>query len=163
RGEVMAQWDDDDWYAPGRLSAQVAPLAGGIAQISGLTAGVFFDIDQWRFWRVTPELHQRLFVGNVHGGPLVFESRLFHQSLRYPDRSLAEVAWFLHYAMQRGARVQKVPGESLFIYLRHAKSSWRFTCGEFIEPKGWRETPEPPLPPEDRAFYQSMSARVRVI
>src|SRR5690349_6438481 len=26
RGAIIAQWDDDDWYGPQRLSAQVRPL-----------------------------------------------------------------------------------------------------------------------------------------
>ena len=27
RGEIIAHWDDDDWYAPRRLSTQVEALA----------------------------------------------------------------------------------------------------------------------------------------
>jgi O-antigen biosynthesis protein len=158
RGNIIAQWDDDDWYAPNRLSAQAAPLLAGTAQISGLSAGVFFDLDRWQFWRCSPALHERMFVGDVHGGTLVFQRSLFEQGLRYPDRSLAEDAWFLHYAIRRGARLHKLPGEPLFIYLRHARSSWRFACGEFIDRDGWQRAPEPFLPPEDRAFYQARSA-----
>jgi hypothetical protein len=29
RGSIIAHWDDDDWYAPGRLSSQIVPLLAG--------------------------------------------------------------------------------------------------------------------------------------
>ena len=119
RGSFIAQWDDDDWYAPQRLSAQVAPLRAGTAQITGLSAGVFFDLEKWQFWRVSAALHRRMFVGNVHGGTLVFDRGLFDRGLRYPDRSLAEDAWFLWHATHGGAQLEALPGEALFVYLRH--------------------------------------------
>src|SRR5437764_1305368 len=72
RGTFIAQWDDDDWYAPSRLSSQLEPLLSGAAQISGLSAGVFFDLSRWQFWRISPHLHRRMFVGDVHGGTLVY-------------------------------------------------------------------------------------------
>jgi predicted O-methyltransferase YrrM len=53
-GEIIAQWDDDDWYGPQRLSAQAAPLLAGQADITGLETGVFFELERWRFWRCTP-------------------------------------------------------------------------------------------------------------
>lgn len=71
RGNIVAHWDDDDCYSPERLSSQVAPLLGGRADITGLDAGVFFDLPRWEFWRCGPELHRRLFVEDVHGGTLV--------------------------------------------------------------------------------------------
>ena len=163
RGRIIAQWDDDDWYAPNRLSAQAAPLIAGTAQISGLTAGLIFDLDSWQFWRCTRALHRRMFFGDVHCGTLVFQRSLFEQGVRYPDQSLAEEAWLLHYATQRGARLRRLPGEPLFIYLRHARNSWQFVCGEFIDPRGWQRAPEPSLPLEDRAFYKARSASGRPI
>ena len=158
RGSIIAHWDDDDWYAPNRLTAQVAQLAEGKADVSGLSAGVFFDLSSWQFWRCTADLHRRLFVGDVHGGTLVFKRRVWEQGARYPDRSLAEDAWFLHDALRRGARVERLAGEGLFVYLRHADCSWKFACGQFIDARGWQRVEEPPLPPEDRAFYAARSA-----
>jgi glycosyltransferase involved in cell wall biosynthesis/GT2 family glycosyltransferase len=157
RGSLIAQWDDDDWYAPGRLSAQAAPLLAGEAELSGLTTGLFFDLARWEFWRCTPELHQRLFVQDVHGGTLVYQRRVWEQLARYPDRSLAEDAAFLSLAVRRGARLSRLSGESLFTYLRHAQNAWSFTCGQYLDPRGWQRVPEPPLPPADRAFYAARS------
>jgi len=156
RGTFIAQWDDDDWYAPSRLSAQLEPLLSGAAQISGLSAGAFFDLSRWQFWRVSPELHRRMFVGDVHGGTLVYHRSVFDGGVRYPDRSIAEDAWFLWYATQRGAQVKKVPGEDLFVYVRHGAASWEFRCGEFLDPSGWRQVEMPSLLGTDIDFYHAL-------
>jgi glycosyltransferase involved in cell wall biosynthesis len=153
RGTFIAHWDDDDWYAPTRLSAQVVPLSSGTANICALSAGTFFDLDHWQFWKCGPELHRRMFVHNVHGGTLMFHRSLFDRGLRYPNLSLAEDAWFLHYAVQRGAQLHRISGDALFVYLRHRDSTWQFSCGDFIDPSGWLRVPEPDLLRGDRDFY----------
>lgn len=157
RGTIIAHWDDDDWYASGRLSAQVAPLLTGHAEISALRADVFFDLTRWQFWRCTPDLHRRLFVEDVHGGTLVYFRRCWELLARYPDFSLAEDAAFLQQVVHHGARLCKLSNNRLFIYLRHLRNSWAFDCGQYLDPQGWQRLPEPPLPPEDRAFYASHS------
>lgn len=157
RGRFIAQWDDDDWYGPTRLSAQLAPLLSGDADITGLVTSVFFDLPKWEFWACEPELHRRLFVGDVHGGTLVYERWVWEKLARYPDSSLAEDATFLGQATRRGARLAQLRGEGLFIYLRHAANSWSFSCGQHVDPRGWRRISEPPLAPSDRAFYAELS------
>ncbi|MBI3326603.1 MAG: glycosyltransferase [Nitrospinae bacterium] len=157
RGAIIAHWDDDDWYAPHRLSAQVAPLLAGEAEISALQAGIFFDLPHWAFWRCTPDLHRRLFTEDAHGGTLVYRRYVWEQHARYPEISLAEDALFLRQAVHRGMRLHKQPGEDLFIYLRHGDNSWAFACGQFLDPSGWQRVGEPVLPPDDRAFYAARS------
>ena len=157
RGAYIAQWDDDDWYGAGRLSAQLAPLLAGRADITALPATVFFALDDWRFWSVTPALHKRLFVGDVHGGTLVFTREVWEQLARYPASSLAEDAALLDRARRRGARLERVDGNGHFVYLRHGTNAWRFVCGQYLDPRGWVRAAEPALPPSDRAFYAARS------
>ncbi|HSF47352.1 MAG TPA: glycosyltransferase, partial [Burkholderiales bacterium] len=157
RGSLIAQWDDDDWYGASRLTRQVAPLMSGEADITGFTAGVFFELDAWQFWRCTPQLHRRLFVNDVHGGTLVYARRVWERLARYPDASLAEDAAFLRQAMERGARLRRLDSDNVFIYLRHGGNAWRFPCGQYLDPSGWRRVDESPLAAEDRAFYQAHS------
>jgi glycosyltransferase involved in cell wall biosynthesis len=158
RGTFIAQWDDDDWYAGSRLSAQLQPLLSGAAQVSALSAGFFFDLPRWQFWRVSADLHRRMFVGDVHGGTLVFHRSLFDRGVLYPDRSIAEDAWFLWYAGQRGAQVKKIPGDDLFVYVRHGGSSWEFRCGEFLDPAGWLQVELPSMLGPDIEFYREVSS-----
>ncbi|MCB8945700.1 MAG: glycosyltransferase [Ardenticatenaceae bacterium] len=153
RGEIIAHWDDDDWYAPTRLAAQAAPLLAGTADICGLTNTIFFDLSAWQFWTVTADLHRRLFVEGVHGGTLVYKRPLWQQMARYPDCSLAEDAAFLRQVVRRGARLHRLPNEALFVYLRHQTNSWSFTCGQYLNGRGWQRLAEPAFWQQDRPFY----------
>lgn len=159
RGGFIAQWDDDDWYAPHRLRLQMQPLLEGHAEITALQSGTFFDLAGWKFWRCTEALYRRLFVQDVIGGTLVYKRSCWQAQSRYPETSIAEDAAFLSRAMQRGARLKRIAADGAFLYLRHAGNTWSFQCGSFLDPRGWLPVPEPPLPAEDRAFYAARSAR----
>ena len=50
-GSVVAQWDDDDWYADDRLSVQLAPILDGRADITAFSDTIFFDLPRLAFWR----------------------------------------------------------------------------------------------------------------
>lgn len=157
KGDFLVQWDDDDWYAPGRLSAQLGPLIAGRADITGLRAVTFFELEPWRFWTVSDALHRRLFREDVHGGTLAFTRKVWAELAQYPPASLAEDAAFLVRARLRRARLEQVDGRHLCLYLRHGQNAWRFRCGEFLDRAGWQSVSEPSLPWSDRAFYAARS------
>jgi glycosyltransferase involved in cell wall biosynthesis len=156
RGEYVIHWDDDDWFAPTRVRRQIEPLRAGGADISALRAGVFLELERWAFWRCTPELHQRLFIEDVHGATLAYKRSLW-ASNPFPAVSLAEDARFLLRARRGGARLARLDGDGLFVYLRHGSNAWRFACGEYLDEDGWKHAPEPPQLEGDRAFYASRS------
>jgi O-antigen biosynthesis protein len=157
QGEVIAQWDDDDWYGPERLSRQVGPIVAGDADITALRDCLLFDVRQWQFWRLSDDLHRRMLVRDVHGGTLVFRHQIWENLVRYPDRSLAEDAAFLDQAMRRRARLRALRAAGLYVYIRHDGNSWRFECGRAMDPKGWQRADESAFPAEDRAFYRQYS------
>jgi len=157
-GEIIVQWDDDDWYGADRLSAQVAPIVADRSDVTGLTSDLFFVLPSWQFWTCTSELHRRLFFGDVHGGTLAFRRRVWELLARYPDVSLAEDAAFLRQALNRGARLERVSGRGRFIYVRHETNAWAFECGRHVDPRGWRRTDEPAELRPDRAFYAARAA-----
>ena len=158
RGGIVAHWDDDDWYGPGRLTRQVAAIRAGEADITALRGSLMLDLAAWRFWRCGPDLHRRLFVRDVHGGTLVYRRRVWEEQAKFPDCSLAEDAMFLDQAVRRGSRLQAVEAEGIFIYIRHGANAWSVTCGHTGGPAGWEPAAEPHLPPEVRAFYAARSA-----
>jgi glycosyltransferase involved in cell wall biosynthesis len=157
RGTFVVQWDDDDWYGPGRLTMQLAPLIAGRAHITALRAPIFFELGEWRFWAVSDALHRRLFVEDVHGGTLAFSRRVWEGLAQYPHTSLAEDATFLVRAKARGARLERLSADGQFIYIRHPGNAWRFPCGTYLDSRGWRQMSEPGLDPRDRAFYAALS------
>jgi glycosyltransferase involved in cell wall biosynthesis len=139
RGSIIAHWDDDDWYAPNRLSHQAAPLLSDTADITGLENSFQVELLTGQFWRPTPPLHRRMFIGDVHGGTLVYWKKLFDEGLRYPEVNVAEDALFLRSAQQRGKRLARLANPGVFIYVRHGRNAWRFTSGEFLDRSGWQK------------------------
>jgi len=159
RGSVIACWDDDDWYAPERLSVQMEPLLSEGAEMTALPVRVFFDLKKWEFWACSPELHRRLWFGDVAAGTLVYHRRVWERLAKYPDQSLAEDGMFLKEALRRGAKLARVDRGRLFIYLRHGKNSWSFICGQHGNAREWMRVREPRMPSMDRAFYSRMAAQ----
>ena len=45
-GEIIAHWDDDDWYAPDRLRYQVEPLLDGEADMTGLENAFLLELPE---------------------------------------------------------------------------------------------------------------------
>jgi len=157
RGDIVVLWDDDDWYAPQRISAQVQPILDGRADITAITDTVFFDLDRWEFWRCSPALHRRMWAHDAVCGTVAFRRSLYGGSCRYPDRSAAEDAAFLESAVRQGARLMRIASDGLFAYVRHAANSWKFECGKFFEAAAWRREDEPRALAADRAFYAARS------
>ena len=157
RGDILLQFDDDDWHGPARVSRQAAAIAGGDADITGLRDCVIFDLDRWQFWQVEPALHRRLFVRDVHGGTLAYRRQVWEKVARYPNCSLAEDAAFVDQAVRRGARLRGLTASGDFLYIRHGANAWQLRCGSTVDPAGWRLVPEPALPASDRAFYVGLS------
>lgn len=143
RGELIAQWDDDDWYASNRLRYQAEPILRNQADITGLENTYLLELAAGQFWTLDQHLHQRMFLGNVHGGTLVFRKRLMDEGLRYPEVNLAEDAGLLKQALQRGQRLARLPNPGMFVYMRHDHNVWRFKTGQFLNPAGWQKI-EPP-------------------
>src|SRR6185503_5343662 len=143
RGSIIAHWDDDDWNGPARLSHQVSPLVTGQADLTGLENSFQLELATGEFWRTTPELHKRMFVGDLHGGTLVYWKSLFDQGLRYPEVNLAEDAMFVRQALQRGKRLVRLNNPGVFVYMRHGQNSWRFQTGQFLDRNGWQPVNRP--------------------
>jgi hypothetical protein len=102
-----------------------------------------------------------MFVGDVHGGTLVFWKRLFAEGLRYPAINLAEDAAFIQAALRRGRRLMRIPNEGLFVYIRHGGNAWRFSPGSFLDPSGWQAIPSPQtFSATDMADWQQAAALV---
>ena len=155
RGDIIAHWDDDDWYAPDRLRYQVAPIVAGMADLTGLENALVLQLPAGDFWTTDARLHKRMFVGNVHGGTLVYRKDLWTQGLRYPEINLAEDAWLLHRATQSGKRLLRLANPGVFVYVRHNTNAWReFAPGTFIDPEGWQRIPQPlDFPDQTLSFF----------
>jgi len=143
RGELIAHWDDDDWYGEDRLERQAAPILAGQADITGLENRFVLQVSDRRFWTVDPRLHRSMFVGDVHGGTLAFRRAIWTGGIRYPEVDLAEDAAFLRQATTNGHRLLKLENQGSFVYMRHSRNAWRFDTGSFLDPTGWKQSTAP--------------------
>jgi hypothetical protein len=127
------------------LRYQAMPILMGLTDISGLENGFVLQLPECEFWTMKSSLHARMFVGDVHGGTLVYRRELFSEGLRYPEINLAEDAALLQAARNRGHRLLRLSHPGVFVYVRHGINAWKeFAPGRFIDPSGWERT-EPPL------------------
>ncbi len=158
RGTLIAHWDDDDWYAPDRLRYQVTPIMTGSADLTGLENAFVLELASGVFWRTQPELHARMFFGNVHGGTLVYRRALWNEGARYPEVNLAEDARLLQIALQNGKRLMRLSNPGVFVYVRHGKNAWRAcTPGQFLNPEGWERLEHPlVIPPHVLETYKRL-------
>lgn len=157
-GSIIAQWDDDDWYARQRLSRQVAPILLDLADITGLNDTLFLTLQDERYWQASRHLFRRLFAQNVCGGSLVYRRRVWDELCRYPTISLREDAEFLLGAIGKGARLCRLRGRDLFMYIRHDMNTWKFQAGRHVRQEDWRRVDAPPCLADDRAFYAARAA-----
>lgn len=101
-----------------------------------------------------------MFVGDVHGGTLVYRKAVWQKGSRYPEVNLAEDAWLLQQAVARGKRLQRLTNPGVFLYVRHGRNAWReFAPGTFLSPSGWeRMTPPPLFSTSSLAAYQNFGS-----
>lgn len=152
-GEILACWDDDDWYGPDRLRHQAEPILAGTADATALDGTVMLEVPSGRFWTCSPGVRDAMFFHGVVGGTVVFRRRLLERA-RFPNSSLAEDAGFLRALLARGARLAKLPNDGHFLYVRHGGNSWRFPEGRYVDEAGWRQVDPPAwLPEADRVSY----------
>jgi glycosyltransferase involved in cell wall biosynthesis len=149
RGAVIVHWDDDDWYGPGRVSVQVAPILSGLCDVTGLENRFVLELPAGRFWTLGASLHRKMFAADVHGGTLAFRRQLYEGGLRYPSVNLAEDAAFLRAALRGGQRLLRLSGDGVFVYVRHGANAWRFQTGRFVDSEGWTPVEAPPEFPEE--------------
>lgn len=153
RGELIAHWDDDDWYGEQRLSRQASPLLHNIADITGLTDMLFMARPQAGFWAASRALFRRMFVENVSGGTLLFRRSLWETHGHYPATSLREDADFLQKVLGGGARLCRISGRELCVYVRHDGNTWKFKEGHYLQQNAWTPVPQPDCLRRDSDFY----------
>jgi glycosyltransferase involved in cell wall biosynthesis len=114
RGDLIAHWDDDDWYAPARLRCQVEALVASDADLCGLDRVLFFDPMAKRAWEyVHPSAHPRW----VCGATLCYCKSPWRQN-PFPEINIGEDTQFV--ANADGARVTSLVDNRIFVGLIHS-------------------------------------------
>jgi glycosyltransferase involved in cell wall biosynthesis len=90
-GDTIAHWDDDDWYAPDRLSRQSAALYSAGTKMCGLDTVLFLDIRTHAAWRFAYPPNQRKWLA---GNSLMYR-RDFWAAHRFPEIDTGEDSRFV--------------------------------------------------------------------
>jgi hypothetical protein len=162
RGEIVLQWDDDDWYGPHRVTRQVAQIVQGNVDVTGIGVNLLLDVASLWLWSTReheaaePEFAS---VESVAGGTLAYAKDWWRAVGGYPDASLGEDVALLQRFVDAGARVAAVSNQGAYVYVRHGRNSWRFDYTAQDGPEGWHPARTGPIPAQDLAFYASLTAR----
>jgi glycosyltransferase involved in cell wall biosynthesis len=114
-GAYIAQWDDDDWYHPDRLSIQIAALESGYDACCLQATLMHLNVD--------PYLNHP-YVGVLPNG---VPGTIVHRNdpeARYPLEPRGEDTTFLDFWMQRRYHILPVHYSHLFIRCFHGNNTW---------------------------------------
>ncbi|HJT55896.1 MAG TPA: glycosyltransferase family 2 protein [Ktedonobacteraceae bacterium] len=156
RGEIICQWDDDDWFSPQRLSLQVEPILRGEADVTALRMVHMLHASTGVLWECSEDVHRALFSHNVRAGTLMYRASYWRDGLRYEDSSHGEDVAFLRGLLAKGARLQPVVAPGAYVCIRHGSNVTAEIDG--LDLPGWQQIPmEQVLPEDDRAFYKGLA------
>jgi predicted O-methyltransferase YrrM len=108
-GELIANWDDDDWMSPHRLTSQVQALLSGGGDVCGLNRMLYYEPASDRAWRYVYPWDLSTWASD---GTLLY-TREFWRTNPFPDTSMGLDIRFL-----RPGRFRKlVPLEDETVYV----------------------------------------------
>ena len=90
-GDIIVHWDDDDWSADDRVSAQVAALMASGADLCGQSRVLFYEPVADRAWEYCYPADARPWV---HGATLCY-TKAFWQRNPFPDIRVGEDTRFV--------------------------------------------------------------------
>src|SRR5690606_5500947 len=77
RGEIIAHWDDDDWYDPQRLGYQINVIQNGGADVCGINQLLYLNITTKHAYQYKYPSNQRTWL---LGSSLVYTKSLWHSN-----------------------------------------------------------------------------------
>jgi O-antigen biosynthesis protein len=113
RGEVIVHWDDDDWFAPHRLSYQLRELARSGADVCGTSRQLYLKPATLRAWRY--EHPDPRGAGWVAGNTLCYTAEAWRRN-RFEAIGVGEDSRFL---ADRRLRLHVLPESEFVVGIIH--------------------------------------------
>ncbi len=148
-GQIIANWDDDDWMANWRLSYQAASLLQEQADICGLDKLLYYDTVSNQTWQYVYPSGRKPWVG---GGTLCY-TKAFWSENPFPD--LAKRAYIRFLWGERPKHIVILQDVNFYVALIHPGNSRT----RHPQPPRWRPYPREEiqnLMGEDWDFYASL-------
>jgi glycosyltransferase involved in cell wall biosynthesis len=153
RGDLIMHWDDDDWFAPNRITYQTEYLLKNSAEVCGLRRMLFYDPAQNKLWLYSYPEGERSWLA---GGSLVY-TRDFWKRAPFPNVQVASDTTFIW--TQDLHRAVTLADERFYVAIIHSQNTSPKNCdGSYWSPSdaNVRE-----LLTGDFDFYQGLFSRTK--
>lgn len=91
QGNILVNWDDDDWYAPNRITFQVSAIHDNAADLCGINKLLYYDIRNQLAYTYTYPLNQRVWL---LGSSLCYTRELWDRN-KFEDIDIGMDAYFV--------------------------------------------------------------------
>lgn len=138
QGDLVATWDDDDWYSHERLAVQASKILDGQADATGFHVKLIVTVPEGRFWkwnRKTLDGWARRKTDDeipFHDGTAMFRRSLL-DGIPAEVRRGTQIG-LLKAMRDRGARLVELPNDGAFAYIRHSGVGWNFDVRDLCDP-----------------------------
>jgi len=133
-GEVVCQWDDDDWSAPSRMEQQARALLHSRKSVTGYHSMMFYDEIHQRAWHYQGPLDW------VVGSSLCY-LKSYWANDPFPSISVGQDTYMVLQARAR-RELFPLPGRDQMVARRHSSNTSPFFCW----PNYYEETSVDALP-----------------
>lgn len=155
RGELVANWDDDDWYASWRLSYEIEALQAAGADVVGLDRLLYLEPRTGRAWRYAWPANGRQWL---HDAVLMFTRDLWRRN-PFPDSNHGIDSRFLWTPVRK--RMAALQDERFYVGIIHGANTSPKNTGHGLWTPHSREAIEA-LMGDDAARYRVDGAAVPV-
>ena len=147
-GEIILHWDDDDWYAPWRISYQVSQLLERRYDLCGLDHLYYYQPSTQSAWEYVYSAGSKPWLA---GNTLCYRKRVWQQH-RFPEVDVAEDARFVW--QFPSASLGRLENAGFVVGLIHSTNvSPKVTSGAFWHPSPLEKVRQIML--ADAAFYMA--------
>ena len=144
-GDLIAHWDDDDWFSNQRLSIQIKYLLDSQSDICGLSNLYYYSPSSGSSWLYTYRAHDAW----IAGGTFVYKRDLWKKN-NFSETNQAEDSIFLSKIQKN--KILTIENKNLYIGIIHTEN----TSAKHLDDPAWSQLPlsiVSNLFAEDRDFY----------
>lgn len=129
---IIAKFDDDDYYGPKYISNTIKYFNNTNAKVLGKGTNFVYFVEK-KFLAIRTPNHENRYVRFANGSTLVFKKEIFNQ-IKFRDMSLAEDVYFCQDCIKNNILIYSTD-KYHHVYFRHPikkNHTWKITDDEFI-------------------------------
>lgn len=129
-GDLIAFWDDDDYYSPSRLHKQAIHFVNKIPKFVLFKECMYFNTKTNELVKVSKEKQKRIWTLDNKGTlvtAMMFPKSIFNMGVRFEHINLAEDQLFIEKSVKLlKAKIKRIDNDMLFVYYKHGNNTYKF-------------------------------------